>query len=178
MSDASAVEKMRDGPSGVDFPVQPQTQWARYKSLTLQQTGRAANRTSSKQDEQQTGRAANRTTSVPDPSPLTTMTIGLLGLDWLRNPLLTAAIGQLHEIRRSIRESHPLQKCEDGEPRIKRITRIRNLKILKTENGKRNFHRRALGLMLNPKIAQNRRSHTSKTADSRLNFPSEIRFNP
>jgi ribosomal protein L34E len=94
------------------------------------------------------------------------MTIGLLGLERLRHSLLTAAIGQIHEIGHSIRESHPFQKCEDCEPRIKRIARIRNFKILKTENGKRNFHRRALGLSLTPKIAQNRRSHPSKTTDS------------
>jgi hypothetical protein len=55
----------------------------------------AANRTSSKQDEQQTGRAANRTTSVPDPFPLTAMKIGQLGLDQLRNPLLTKVFRQI-----------------------------------------------------------------------------------
>ena len=102
---------------------------------------------------QQTGRAANRTTLVPDPSPLTTMTIGLLGLERLRHSLLTAAIGQIHEIGHSIRESHPFQKCEDCEPRIKRIARIRNFKILKTENGKRKteFSPPRSGFVVDPK---------------------------
>ena len=68
------------------------------------------NGTSSKQDEQQTGRAANRTTSVLDPFPLTAMRIGRLGLDRLRNPLLTAAFRPIRGIRHLIRESHPCQK--------------------------------------------------------------------
>ena len=82
-------------------------------------------------DLQQTGRAANRTSSVLDPFPLTAMRIGLLGLDRLRNPLLTAAFRPIRGIRHLIRESHPCQKCEDCEPRIKRIARIRrDFKIL------------------------------------------------
>jgi hypothetical protein len=56
----------------------------------------AANRTTSKQDDQQTGRSANRTISVSDPFPLTAMTIGMLGLDQLREPLLAAAFRQIH----------------------------------------------------------------------------------
>jgi hypothetical protein len=75
-----------------------------------QQTGRAANRTSSKQDEQQTGRAANRTTSLPDPFPLTAMMLGQFGLGPLRGPLLTAAFRQIHGIQPLIRESPPFQK--------------------------------------------------------------------
>ena len=51
----------------------------------------AANRTTSKQDDQQTGRLANRTTSFPDPFPWTAMTIGRLGRDQLREILLAAA---------------------------------------------------------------------------------------
>jgi hypothetical protein len=50
----------------------------------------------SKQDEQQARRAASKTTSVPDPSPLVAMMIGLLGLDPLRNPLLTEEFRQSH----------------------------------------------------------------------------------
>jgi hypothetical protein len=37
------------------------------------------------------------TTSVPDPWILTAMTIGLLGLDRLHGPLLTAAFNQISE---------------------------------------------------------------------------------
>ena len=65
--------------------------------------------------------AANRTTSVPGPSHLTGMTIGMLGLDRLHDPVLTAAFGEIDGILRPIRESHPFQKCEDWEPKIKRI---------------------------------------------------------
>jgi hypothetical protein len=39
--------------------------------------------------------AANRTIWVPHPSPLTAMKTGQLGLDRLRNPLLTAAFRQI-----------------------------------------------------------------------------------
>jgi len=62
------------------FLVQPQTQSAKRKDFTRQQTGRLA----------------NRTISFPDPFPRTAMTIGLLGLDQLREILLAAAFRQIH----------------------------------------------------------------------------------
>ena len=56
--------------------------------------------------------AANMTTSFPDPSPLTAMTIGLLGLDQLHSPLRKGAFRQIHEILLSIRESHSIQNSK------------------------------------------------------------------
>jgi hypothetical protein len=43
--------------------------------------------------------AANMRTSVPDPSPLTSTTIGDLGFDQLRGPLLTEAFRKKNEYR-------------------------------------------------------------------------------
>jgi hypothetical protein len=101
-----------------------------------QQTGQAANRTSSKQDKQQTGQAANRTTSVSNPSHLTAMTIGLLGLDRLRRPFSQKSSGKSMECCSRFVNHTLFKKCEDCAPRIKQIPRnrkTRNFKILKTE---------------------------------------------
>ena len=86
-------------------------------------------------DEQQTGRAANRTTSVPDLSPLTAMTIGLLGLDRLRNPGLFVIPRSQQRSGKSLEHgvrfvNHTLfKKSEDCEPRIGRIGRIGRAEI-------------------------------------------------
>ena len=57
------------------------------------------------------------------------MTIGLFGLDQLRGPLLTERSGKSLEFGRRLVGQTLFKKCEDCEPRITRITRIREDEI-------------------------------------------------